>query len=921
MFLGKRAVQLESLPKQWAVMNDQKMRFIWVRDWESRVSDPSSPKAFETEGYMIASAPHGGIVVTCRLSPKSSFSRRINVFSGALQYITTIKLAMEPKQWNGAPNEKREWYTCAPVSFIGVTAEEIIVVLMANCTVLFFTVSGMLVGFAKLKDKNGEERKRISPPRIVRFNGRSLAVITRDQDFLFMADIWHPVWEFVSAHAELGPESIVAKVVMQAIDFDFVCPPASSGSTVPLIWAVDSNGTLTSSRGLDVGSPLKTPTCRNVAVSPSGEQLAILTCSKQNLAVSFAPIIDVKKSVVVRCEFLTEASFASIVSTESVEKFVWCGEDAVALVYSTHAVFVNKKGEMYFIDELSKPIVAVPEIDGLRLIYKNPGEQFGHHKFVSYVRCALGKLFKLGTPHRKLIEFYGAWINGRHSTLQWPSGAKYDVLKKLYEAAKGLTGCECRELLEVIRCGCCALASLQSGGACTTADAFIKMNSALFEVVECVRNEFRHKILITAGELEYIGFNTFIKLLTNRGMFRAAEHFTTLLAIQNRDIATSELLTKIVTSMQKGKDELPPIPTGAHINYACVATAAYFCAGNVDRKSTVKIIETLLKEETVEKRKIPVYVLLGQYDLAKEKALTLGDTTANRWVMKSAIEHGHEESSVNYEGYDIQGSLAEFDASPLDVLLFRLKCLDRRNLVTYVTHVLKKKEEEVSGLVFELLLERLKKFKENFYVICLKRWKEFSVIQRERQFAVLQDTPSPDEEDADEQNAGDDEGDRPEGVSQDEASESQAVKKKKHKKKKHKKKDSGTSKPNVAPTSPAEPQSGGGVSCSQQHLSIFQHLEQLLREGQDERAARDAKRLLVSDERFAWLKLRLFLKINEPQRIMNMRNEVRKINGYAAFSLCLEHNMTEAAAALIDSIANARDQEKARIELSRIVRL
>ena len=912
---------IEDLPKHWTLLSAKFMRFIWIRDWESR--SPDSFKPFETKGYMVASAPHGGIVVTYKLMKPPAFSRRINIFSGALEYITTIKLAVAPRQWSDT-SDNPDWYTCCPVSFIGITSDEIIVVLMANCTVLLFTVTGMLLTFIKLKDEQGEDMKQISPPMITKLRGRSLAVITREQDFLFIRDIRNPVWA-VSTRQDRG-NSFVSIAVNNAVDFDFICLSSGFHRDRPIIWAVGVKGDLTVNRGSESKEIAKGLTVAKVSVSPSGQQIAFLTYGEKATGEFYCSVIfesmgDVgKNSVTVR--FDINDPFAESIVSANVVEFVWCGESAVALIYDAHAVFVNKFGEMYYIDDLVKPVVAVPEVDGLRLIYKSPLDKFGHHKFVSYVSSDLGMMFKNGSEEKRLLDFYLNWANGEGKDQEWASDESINTLRKLYNAAKELTYPECQELLNIIRCGSCTLDPSDMPDLSGGDEGLFQMNNTKFEIVECVRRELQHKILITVAELEACGAKTFLTMLCNRGLYKAVTRFAQMLAYDMVTFRTHEAITYVVTQMQKGESivDLKGFEQDSAVNFAMVANAAYFLGASVDRKPTFEMIEKLLEMDKKGRRSIPVYTLMGQYEKAMKLASSWADAASSRWVVKQAISHGREDHVMNDEAYDIKDNISDFDKSPLDVLLFRLKCLDQRNLVAFLSHILNS-DKKVDAKVFQLMRERLSKMKAHFDVACLKRLEEITLHKN----VLLKDVePLEEEEKAEE---ADEDGDETESHQ-----ESEGKKPEKHKKPKHKKSDQAPPpRQEEAPSKPTTPRQDQNKKenvddeepwNSDQHKSrtILEYLEYLILEGQDEKAASEAKRFLVADERFVWLKFRTYVTNRLGKKIMDMRTEISKISGLPAFILCVENNLIEAAAAIVDFISDPQDKQQAVTILTRVVR-
>lgn len=763
--------EYKKLPQKWIKIPGGP--YLWLRKWGSKNNEDmqiqnniSNNSEFFTDNHLIAIASGGGLIATYHKSNSSSshISKYLNIYSPDFQFLNKILIKLKK------PNINMEWYTFCNVSYIAFTPDELIVVLLCNFTLLVFNSIGALINFSVFK--NNENRILLTnfTPINARLISYSLSIFSANNTFLYISDVRNPFWTSLN-FTDFNIEP--------AIIFDFI--PLSDFHH-PLLFYIKNESTISSilgSKSKDIIIP--NHKILSLSISPDFLNVACLLStqnqtesSAQNSSLYYILFCDrhftpsSRKRISITSEKLSlfVNSDEIISNLENFSNFCWCGNSSVLLNYDKFCLFVHIGGGMTIIENPTSSLILFPEIDGARIIYTNvittttnnnssnkvnvmnkQSDQF-RHIFVSIVPEFVESIFTK-TDYHNFCHDYFEWTLGTFQE-EFSYYAKNNVsddelkmeIENLIKASKFIT----EENLQQVFLGTSWFykAFLDPVKRMPINDD--KQLMKAFErirILHLLRKDLNtsdeekkpskdiisqkksyKKMLITYEEMEYLSFPTIIRRLCNRGAHDAALVISKIVEEERSPIFNHKALMSIYSHIRSTikNDSKSSEPKRIidkctrnliDLDYSQLAIASY-------KMGDIEICKALLNLEEDIKKKLPVYLLLGEVEEAFSIAEEIGDQKIINEVAQYAIGHNNA-NIVTYKYKKALLPLARFDEidkKQISLLVFMIRSMEKKALLAYLFSILKKKllppEEIINELLHRLWYSNLHHFHKCF---------------------------------------------------------------------------------------------------------------------------------------------------------------------------------------------------------------
>lgn len=772
--------EYKKLPQKWIKIPGGP--YLWLRKWGSKNNEDmqiqnniSNNSNFFTDNYLIAIASGGGLIATYHKSNSSSshISKYLNIYSPDFQFLNKILIKLKK------PNINMEWYTFCNVSYIAFTPDELIVVLLCNFTLLVFNSIGALINFSVFKNNEN----RILPTNFKPINARlisySLSIFSANNTFLYISDVRNPFWTSLN-FTDFNIEP--------AIIFDFI--PLSDFHH-PLLFYIKNESTISSilgSKSKDIIIP--NHKILSLSISPDFLNVACLLntqnqteSSAQNSSLYYILFCDrhfspsSRKRISITSEKLSLfANSDEIISNlENFSNFCWCGNSSVLLNYDKFCLFIHISGGMTIIENPTSSLILFPEIDGARIIYTNvittptnnnssnkvnvmnkQSDQF-RHIFVSIVPEFVESIFTK-TDYHNFCHDYIEWNLGTFQE-EFSYYAKNNVsddelkieIENLIKASKFIT----EENLQQVFLGTSWFSKAFLDPVKRIPINDDKQLMKAFErirILHLLRKDLNtsdeekksskdiisqkkssKKMLITYEEMEYLSFPIIISRLCNRGEYDTALVISKIVEEERSPIFNHKALMSIYShfrsTIKNDSKSLEPkriidkcTRNLIDLDYSQLAMASY-------KMGDIEICKALLNLEEDIKKKLPVYLLLGEVEEAFSIAEEIGDQKIINEVAQYAIDHNNA-NIVTYKYKKALLPLARFDEidkKQISLLVFMIRSMEKKALLAYLFSILKKKllppEEIINELLHRLWYSNLLHFHKCFsQYINLIKW-------------------------------------------------------------------------------------------------------------------------------------------------------------------------------------------------------
>ncbi|VVT56732.1 uncharacterized protein SAPINGB_P005238 [Magnusiomyces paraingens] len=518
--------------------------------------------------YIVASAPHGGAIALTR------DDSQLRVYKGPDSRQTSISI------YSGAGTLiKKILWDNGRIRGLGWSQYEQLIVVSEN-------------GSARCYYDFDGNFSQFSLGKAAELNG---VLECKFWDSGFVALLTNNLFVSVSRYDEPNPRLLASSSVQEkSIHSWAIVPPFYQlGQHVEVILSIDN--TVIVADTTDVHDKyLEEGPFTHMAVSPNGEFIALFTGAGHLWVISSG--------------FHKKLSDYNTNEKTPPKQLVWCGNDSVAVVYEDEILLVGPQGgtlNLYF----DGPVVAVPEIDGIRTITDEK------HDFFSLVPDVTVNIFKIGSVSPAAILLDSVDQLERNSpkadeNLQIIGNQLTDAVNSCIEAA----GYEFepywqKALLKAATFGKSALELYDS-------DKYVEMTEFL-RVLNTVR-QINVGLLMSHQQLLCLTPNRLIDRLLLRKMHLLAFKCAEYLRLPQDKIYIHWACCKVRSSKEDDESVCREIVNrlGSHagISYEEIAQTAY-------EEGRHKLAIMLTHYEPRPSKQVPLLLNMGEEELALDKAI------------------------------------------------------------------------------------------------------------------------------------------------------------------------------------------------------------------------------------------------------------------------------------------------------------